>query len=348
MSRKVEQIEKSIAERRLRSEPELDVCDSKGPSKILDENKKKTGMRRDNAKAGKCRRKGSEDKKKGQQDTIISRHIEASQVQGMETSRVGYDRMMTKRKCLNTGSTVSKRRLHKLDNLASELKRIEKKKSSPYNMGIYESESSGLKVEIGFKKDKGSGPHYRLVYLTKTDDVPRYTSLGFLLFEEQDALNALAFKGVRVNERFRNKGLAKLFFSIWLIFTYSQGFRARANRIDKPVLSLLLQKFHFVPDSKGSRRFELSLDARDDGVNLYTENIEMFKGTFSKKECRGQDIRILSERPSKSVPIYVKTGFTCAEPELALKLATNLSLGLKAHWKTKAIGYTTVPVVVSK
>mmetsp|Transcript_34080 Transcript_34080/g.63193 ORF Transcript_34080/g.63193 Transcript_34080/m.63193 type:complete len:342 (-) Transcript_34080:77-1102(-) len=233
-----------------------------------------------------------------------------------------------------------------LATLALQLKRIERKKSSPYFLGRFTS--SRMNISVGLRRDKGNKMHYRLLF---SDALNEESGMGFLLFEERKG--CLALKGMSVRQQYRKRGLSKHFMAIWLIFTLSQGFQPRANNIEKPIIAFLLRKFNFSP-IETSRAFELSLvENKGEEVHLWSakNNAALFNSTFSKNHCRAQRIRLLSQKPRRGVTVYLKTGYILKDIESGLKRAHTALGSLQPQWEPSiapAVRRMHVPVLVPR
>ena len=59
-----------------------------------------------------------------------------------------------------------------------------------------------------------------------------------------------ALWGIHVDKKLRGLGLSKVFVGIWVLLCLRLGLRPKALKIDKPLVSLVLQSFGFVPKSK--------------------------------------------------------------------------------------------------
>merc|ERR1719198_1865035 len=77
--------------------------------------------------------------------------------------------------------------------------------------------------------------------------------------------------------------------------------------MDKPVISLVLQKFGLVPAVPDAAVVEVAsgADAAGGEVVLWSENRRWLESTFSKRYLRDQRMVIAKARPAVSRPAYV-------------------------------------------
>ena len=122
--------------------------------------------------------------------------------------------------------------------------------------------------------------------------------------------------GMEVDKSYRGRGLSKLFIAIWLKCCLSVGAYPRAAMMNKPLISLVLIKFGFVPNEGGTCCELIRLSNRnklfDPKFGLYSSS-KTLQGVFSERVLRSQNIAILdyaslSTRSEASV-IYIKTAF---------------------------------------
>merc|ERR1711920_280638 len=94
-------------------------------------------------------------------------------------------------------------------------------------------------------------------------------------------------------------------------------------KMDKPLISLVLQQFGFLP-AKRHFSCELSAERGQRGeMILWSANEARLRGMYSKMYRKRQNIVIASTRPTSSRTLYVDTAFEL--PDLAVAEVL--------HWK---------------
>ena len=120
-------------------------------------------------------------------------------------------------------------------------------------------------------------------------------------------------RGMRVAEDLRGLGLGRLFLAVWMRLCADVGLAARANRIDKPRVCLLLHQLGFTPRHDGGgggvRNVEVAIVRRahsrsedasaahpaasaSDVLELHSPSGLDLRGCFSAQELRSQAIAI--------------------------------------------------------
>lgn len=150
--------------------------------------------------------------------------------------------------------------------------------------------------------------------------------------------------GMEVDISRRGEGLSKLFVAIWLRLCLQTDAYPRAALMNKPLISLVLKHFRFVPN-EGGVCVELIRVGNDDidqekkerigesynpEFALYSPSKKSLSGLFSQRVLRTQNIAIMDHPPSlanreKGSTIYIKTTF-----EHPITLADN-AVTYKAH-----------------
>jgi len=143
--------------------------------------------------------------------------------------------------------------------------------------------------------------------------------------------------GMEVNKCRRGEGLSKIFLALWLRICLETDAFPRAAVMNKPLISLVLQRFGFVPQDGGvsvelirlERDYDIDLSqskARDNQPNhqvgegtesrasfgLYSPHAKSLQGIFSQRVLRTQNIAILDHLPtmtSERTLIHLKTTF---------------------------------------
>ena len=79
--------------------------------------------------------------------------------------------------------------------------------------------------------------------------------IGFMLLASEEKSSAL--RGMEINKALRGRGLSKVLLAIWLQACISAGLTPRTRTINKPLLSLTLQRFGFSPRNRRAQRIEV-------------------------------------------------------------------------------------------
>eukprot|EP00956_Cyclotella_meneghiniana_P025589 scaffold53590_cov95-Cyclotella_meneghiniana.AAC.1 len=122
--------------------------------------------------------------------------------------------------------------------------------------------------------------------------------------------------GMEVDESHRGQGLSKLFIAIWLQCCLSIGAYPRAAMMNKPLISLVLIQFGFIPNEGGTCCELIRLSNRNKQFapkfGLYSSS-KTLQGVFSERVLRSQNIAILDHASlstrSEASTIYIKTTF---------------------------------------
>ena len=167
--------------------------------------------------------------------------------------------------------------------------------------------------------------------------------------------------GMEVARSLRGQGLSKLFVACWLKICLIVGAYPRAALMNKPLISLVLMQFGFVPQEGGTCCELIRLDNEfpcighdETDLNEYTPTFGLYsssgrslQGVFSDRVLRTQHMTILNNVPqsarSKPCSIYVKTTFEhlMAISENAVdynppkEMGTEINRSLNAAFKRK-------------
>eukprot|EP00040_Diaphanoeca_grandis_P031025 m.184779 g.184779 ORF g.184779 m.184779 type:complete len:371 (-) comp32207_c5_seq1:71-1183(-) len=79
------------------------------------------------------------------------------------------------------------------------------------------------------------------------------TNVGYVLFTYNADEEATTLMGMLVHDDFRGRGLSKIILATWLSMCFHLGSRATTGRMDKPLISLVLQRFGFQPEVRSYR-----------------------------------------------------------------------------------------------
>jgi hypothetical protein len=137
-----------------------------------------------------------------------------------------------------------------------------------------------------------------------------------------------AFRGMWINEDLRGNGLSKIFLAIWLRVCLVAGFSPHTHRIDKPLLSLVLHRFGFVPTSRACE-LEVSSGGPEDGgrLHLWSPHGKDLQGVFSKRTLRDQHLVIATTRPdgcSNTVSVLTDFEGPCDRTQLEAQVVATL------------------------
>ncbi|KAL7516779.1 hypothetical protein ACHAWX_001757 [Stephanocyclus meneghinianus] len=128
--------------------------------------------------------------------------------------------------------------------------------------------------------------------------------------------------GMEIDKSRRGEGLSKVLVSIWFKICLSTNAYPRAALMNKPLISLVLMQFGFVPQEGGTCVELIRLGNANEPIEniehnpvfgLYSSN-KSLQGVFSQRVLRSQNIAILNHDvpPSsrgKGTKIYIKTTF---------------------------------------
>merc|ERR1712151_495738 len=97
-----------------------------------------------------------------------------------------------------------------------------------------------------------------------------------------------ALRGMSVSEHFRGQGLSFKFIAIWLELCALLDAGVATNRIDKPIVSLVLQKFGFEAVNTGTE-VEVDVERGPKGeLVVWGADAHKMKSQFSKRKLREQ------------------------------------------------------------
>ena len=120
--------------------------------------------------------------------------------------------------------------------------------------------------------------------------------------------------GMEVNSRVRGEGLSKVLVAIWLDICLQTECFPRAAMMNKPLISLVLSKFGFIPDDGGCKCVLVRLENDDDEhtFGLYSPQ-KSLDGALSHRVLRIQNIKLLRMLPDssrqKGAEVVIKTTF---------------------------------------
>jgi pentatricopeptide repeat protein len=204
-------------------------------------------------------------------------------------------------------------------------KKVGKGKDSYWEVGSYKGRDT-QKIMIGVQPHRN--PVRNGLSLVFYDDNRK---LGRLLLKNAPCKhNGSIFSsivGMEVNKSLRGQGLSKLIVAIWLKICLSTNAYPRAALINKPLISLVLMKFGFVPQEGGAcvELIRLKSESSPAEINdtthkynpsfgLYSSSKKSLQGVFSERVLRSQNIAVLDHSLSlleqgRGTTIYIKTTF---------------------------------------
>jgi len=153
--------------------------------------------------------------------------------------------------------------------------------------------------------------------------------------------------GLYITEDQRGKGLANIFIAVWLQLCVRTNTLPRSEKINKPLLSLVLSKFGFQPDEDSSGvDVEVSpishvnimpeegrLSGWKPVFAVYSPSLQPLDGSFGERDLRVQKMAISRVPPNPRGKVTrVKTTFTHPITQLALRdLEEGDKTGLRMH-----------------
>jgi pentatricopeptide repeat protein len=152
--------------------------------------------------------------------------------------------------------------------------------------------------------------------------------LGYLLMINSLKDRTSTLLGQFVKPDLRGQGMAKILLAVWFKLCLDADVRALTGRIQKPLLSLVLQHtFGMIPKSGGVQA-ELSPGAAPNAVVLYSSAVSL-EGALSPLDLRNQSIR-LSVAPAHPRGRPITVGCTFEPP---FNLQKHVDAVLQRRWK---------------
>lgn len=132
-------------------------------------------------------------------------------------------------------------------------------------------------------------------------------SMGFLLMEMKN--DRCSFRGMKVEMEFRGMGYSSVFMGIWLLVCSHLGIEPDTNRIDKPLLSLLLARFGFSPRIS-TQVLHIGTRHNQQLTPIWSPNGKSaLSSMFSNRDLSSMLLYTSENCPSDSEVVYVKTEF---------------------------------------
>lgn len=225
-----------------------------------------------------------------------------------------------------------------------KLEKMNKKRPIWYKLGKYTADDENSSNDISFMF--GIQPHRNpsengisiVFYEEETED-----KLGYMLIrntrgrkrkrkasfqegnDDEDFILYSSFMGMYIDENRRGKQLATKFMAIWLLICLKSNALPLTEIINKPLLSLVLNKFDFIPKDKESgievevcpiKNIEDKPKEKNHETGwypdfaMYSKRIRPDDGTFGGRELRIQKMMITKFQPNPRGKItFVKTSF---------------------------------------
>ncbi|CAJ1425807.1 unnamed protein product [Effrenium voratum] len=131
-------------------------------------------------------------------------------------------------------------------------------------------------------------------------------TLGYIPTEVKEG--SFVLRGMWVNQDLRCKGLASMFLALWLQLCDMLEVTPLTERIHKPILSLVLQKFGFVA-GRPHLRLQVSR-SEDERMVVWSPQQPDLSSYFSLRAQRDQGIVLADECPQESRTAFVNTIFS--------------------------------------
>jgi pentatricopeptide repeat protein len=209
------------------------------------------------------------------------------------------------------------------------LTKVGKGKFAYWDLGAYRM-IDGAVVTVALQPNRNPRKNGMRLILVNEEGI----KLGFLLMinqyqgDNQQATSSLL--GLRVEEYFRGRGLAKIFLAIWMQCCIDAGIRPVTGIIHKPLLALVLQHtFQFQPS--GGVVCTACPGETPNTIRLFSNVAKSLEGVFSPWDLQTQRV-ILSDTAFKGREIRVGATWVAPEqPVLCAKVEQALSDGQFSH-----------------
>ena len=140
----------------------------------------------------------------------------------------------------------------RLGEIAPRVSEVDTDGKSPDDNGVVgRGKNNPSTITIGLQDDKNPKWNclklvFRLGAGAGLDGTERETKVGYMLVEHPTPQQS-CLRGMLVNEDLRGQGLSTVLVAAWLQLCLTVGATPSTNRIDKPLIALVLGKFGFVP-----------------------------------------------------------------------------------------------------
>jgi hypothetical protein len=189
-----------------------------------------------------------------------------------------------------------------------KLQKMNKTKKSWYKLGRIQM-GDGFEIIFGIQTHRNPILNgLSLVFYTPTGE-----KLGFILIRNQvkknpkrngESLFYSSILGMLVDENYRGKGLAKIFMGVWLRICVNSGAFPRSEKINKPLLSLVLTNFGFIPVSDSAVKIVINPITAQQNENMNDLPWKPQFSLYSKSPLNfgERELRIQKMIVSKSPP----------------------------------------------
>lgn len=169
-----------------------------------------------------------------------------------------------------------------------------------WKVGRFEDPEFGVSLGIGWRLDKNDKRDCFEITLTRDDK-----TVAYVLIELLD--DTFALRGMNVYEEFRGKGLAGVLTALWLKLCAELNCPPSTKKIDKPVISLMLQKFGFKPHNETTSVHVSTKPGVHGEVVCWSANLQQLRSQFSKRYLKTQNMVVLDEKPENTRQVWVNT-----------------------------------------
>ena len=123
----------------------------------------------------------------------------------------------------------------------------------------------------------------------------------------------LCFRGIRILDKFRRRGLTSTLLKVWILLCTVLKKIPTTIKMNKPLLCIALQNLGLVPISKKNKVEVCKPNWQEDVINdeaknfvlIWSENMTLLRGSYSKSFLKTQQLQIVDEKPLNSRTIYI-------------------------------------------
>ena len=192
-------------------------------------------------------------------------------------------------------------------------------------------------LEFGLRQQRQRGWWQLLFFrqVQKGDGSIKLQQYGYVLFTQTS--NVSTMMGMLVYENFRGRGLARLLLATWLRVCDTRAVEPRTHRMDKPLVSLVLQRLGFTPMDQ---RFgimiaphpqtssNISFNGQEWASLIWSENYSKITSIFSKRALRDQNLKPVHQQPANGTEVFVCCSYSPAPKEERDKIVNTILEGL--------------------
>lgn len=201
-----------------------------------------------------------------------------------------------------------------------------------WRIGHFADLTNGLWFGLGWRLDKNQATNCFELTLTKED-----RTIAYMLVEV--AHKAFALRGINVYDNYRGLGLSSLLVATWLKLCWLLGVSPSTKKIDKPVISLVLQKFGFQACNRNTT-LEVRAESGENGeVVLWSADLVKLRSTFAKRYLKAQNMLIIEEKPERSRTVSVNTIYELNDWNAAREQVANVLEGKELRFYTAPSGH---------